>query len=1085
MQGKLVRSGVVLAVTAALFVCACAPGADAEAAKKASVKQKKFTLFEGASKKIVIKNKNSKRKYVFSTNKKGIATVSKSGTVKAKKEGKAVITVKETYKVKKKKKTVKVGKVTVTVKKKKDIQTTPTAPGTQTGAPLAPGTQTAAPSGTTPAPQPTEAADGVRRLYVSTTGSDSADGSKSQPFRTLNKAKEAVRAMDKSKGDIVVEIADGFYTSDETIVFTEEDSGTENCTITYRAAAGAKPVLSGGEKLESAWQEADDVDWLTGGRKAYKTPLTRGEKLRAVYVNGERASMTMKTGKPVGAVGSYTVTKDQADWAWAPSTTTLYTGTVLPASLGLSADTRNPQNIELESGSRWAKQLVCAETLTETAEGDTEVTLQMPYGALAQNLGWNTEYNPTGSVDNDVVNVFEWLENPGEFYFDQAGSMLYYIPRDGEDMSTAEVVVPDKNTILEIAGDAEHSKYVENVVFEGLSFAYSDCQLYELEGSHGYASVQGAIMMKNFGLINQHDDIYRTYDVPSAAVHVNTAKNVRFLDGEIRHTGCLGIHMENAVTDCEITGNYVAKTGGAGIVIGHPQHVYENDTEIHQTKAVNAAGPDKEKFKDGTEAVPKNILITNNYMYENCYFFPGHSPLTSFYTYNMQVLHNFVYKCSYSGMSIGWGWCNFDGASADKGDTQLPGVPTTTSKNNHVNYNRVEEICSLLQDAGGIYTLGQQGNDDWTEYSEMSFNYINAKREPQVANGSRMVNGFHPDEGSAYIKFDSNVVTNTIRNVYELNDWRRKHDMIVTNSFSNTDRSETTAPNCTLEQYVNEQYIWPLKGYETVLYSGLEDKYVFMVDPEDIRDTDYELAANVRLAAGQKLPRRGLLSKEDEVWLAEEGTTTFAEGPDMTKAAGNEKTIDVPEVPGEYKLYIRYAGGGVSSASTFTLYVGESTDAANVAEGGNYNVSKLNPLTLELKDDAYRYTLNGKEVSNGSTIDTSGTWKLKITDQSTSEQTEITFSTTVTEANQLLEDNVTVGSGGTVTFSNVLSDAGKTIWLAPSGLSAFDENDPTMSKTAGNSSSMNAPVQAGVYILTVVGADGDIVSQSDAKVTVE
>ena len=138
-------------------------------------------------------------------------------------------------------------------------------------------------------------------------------------------------------------------------------------------------------------------------------------------------------------------------------------------------------------------------------------------------------------------------------------------------------------------------------------------------------------------------------------------------------------------------------------------------------------------------------------------------------------------------MSIGWGWCNFDGVQGS--DSQLPGYPTHTSKNNHVNYNRVEEICSLLRDPGGIYTLGQQGNDDWTEYSEMSFNYINAKRTPQVADGSRMVNGFHPDEGSAYIKFDSNVITNTIRNVYELNDWRRKHDMIVTNGFSNTDRS--------------------------------------------------------------------------------------------------------------------------------------------------------------------------------------------------------------------------------------------------------------------------------------------------------
>ncbi len=102
--------------------------------------------------------------------------------------------------------------------------------------------------------------------------------------------------------------------------------------------------------------------------------------------------------------------------------------------------------------------------------------------------------------------------------------------------------------------------------------------------------------------------------------------------------------------------------------------------------------------------------------------------------------------------------------------------------------------------------------------------------------------------------------------IYELNDWRRKHDMIVTNGFSNTSRSETTAPNCSLEQYVNEQYIWPLKGYETVLYSGLEDAYVHMVGKDVIPDTDYELASHVRLAAGQKLPRRGLLQKEYPVW---------------------------------------------------------------------------------------------------------------------------------------------------------------------------------------------------------------------------
>lgn len=56
--------------------------------------------------------------------------------------------------------------------------------------------------------------------------------------------------MDKTKGDIVVEFADGFYPVNDTIEFTSADSGNDKCTIYYRAASGASPVISGGRKLK-------------------------------------------------------------------------------------------------------------------------------------------------------------------------------------------------------------------------------------------------------------------------------------------------------------------------------------------------------------------------------------------------------------------------------------------------------------------------------------------------------------------------------------------------------------------------------------------------------------------------------------------------------------------------------------------------------------------------------------------------------------------------------------------------------------------------------------------------------------------
>ena len=923
-------------------------------------------------------------------------------------------------------------------------------------------------------PAPARAAEPVMAaFYVSPGGSDQNNGLSPQtPFASLEKARDEVRRINANMtGDIVVWLMDGVWELSETLRFDERDSGSNGYFVRYQAAPGAKPVLSGGRRLETNWTVAGDVTWLRGGLTAYKTPLVRDDKLRAVYINDRRASMTRKTLSPKRAVGTYRVTAGQANWAWVSGSNSA--GNVF-SSADLPANTRNPQNIELESGSTWVKAQVCAATLQDIGNGETQVNFQMPYGAIAQTLLWNCAYTPSGR--NDVTNVFEWLSNAGEFYFDQAGSMLYYIPQAGEDLRTAEVVVPQLEQLIDVRGSKPMERYAENIVFDGIKFAYSDWNLVEVDGSHGNCTQQGCTILTKYSG-QWHNDLYRAYDIPPAAIQINTAKNIRVLNGEISNTGYLGLHLENDVWDCDVTGNYIARTGGAGVVVGHLQHVYENDTPAHRVGS--GADYTKEKFPAGTESAPKHIRITNNYLLENCYFFPGNSPITSFYTYDMQVLHNFIYKCSYSGMSIGWGWCEFDGTSS----SQLPGKPTTTSRANTVSCNRVEEICSILQDAGGIYTLGQQGNEDWTDVTVMNNNYINCSRTPQQADGSRMVNGFHPDEGSAYILLDGNVVTNIIRNVYELNNWQRKHDVIVTNGFSNTDRSETTAPNCSLEQYVNADCIWPLLGYKTVLDSGPENEYVHMIGKDVIADTEYELASNVRLDAGLTLPRRGLLSAADTVWIAPEGTAAFAEGPTMTRAAGNEKGVVMPETPGAYKLYIAYADGTVSAASKNTIYLGQAKRMANVEDGARCSVSAVRPLTLELDDDNYRFTLNGSAVKSGEKLSTAGHWTLEAAPIVGEAPAVLSFDTYVSESNRLLPKTVTVKAGEPVALAENLNDPALSLWLASGSASAFQESN-SMTRAAGDSAAISAPMLEGVYDLSVVDADGTIRNRSDAVVKV-
>ena len=114
-------------------------------------------------------------------------------------------------------------------------------------------------------------------LYVSTAGNDNTgDGTQDNPSLRLKKRKRKSATCQKTGGDIVVEIADGTYFLENTIEFTPEDSGSDECTIYYKAAEGANPVISGGRLIEGDWQEE--------GGGIYSIEYQRDEKLRALYV---------------------------------------------------------------------------------------------------------------------------------------------------------------------------------------------------------------------------------------------------------------------------------------------------------------------------------------------------------------------------------------------------------------------------------------------------------------------------------------------------------------------------------------------------------------------------------------------------------------------------------------------------------------------------------------------------------------------------------------------------------------------------------------------------------------------------------
>ena len=72
---------------------------------------------------------------------------------------------------------------------------------------------------------------------------------------------EAILPEARAAGDsVVIELADGIYELGETLVLTSKINGTPASPTVFRAAEGARPVISGGQVL-TGFTAGDDGYW--------------------------------------------------------------------------------------------------------------------------------------------------------------------------------------------------------------------------------------------------------------------------------------------------------------------------------------------------------------------------------------------------------------------------------------------------------------------------------------------------------------------------------------------------------------------------------------------------------------------------------------------------------------------------------------------------------------------------------------------------------------------------------------------------------------------------------------------------------
>ncbi|HUS81062.1 MAG TPA: LamG-like jellyroll fold domain-containing protein, partial [Armatimonadota bacterium] len=90
-------------------------------------------------------------------------------------------------------------------------------------------------------------------LWVATDGDDANPGTAEAPFRTIERARDAIRELKAAgplpDGGVAVQVRGGSYRLTSSLRLSAEDSGTESAPVVYRAAPGEQVRLTGGAEV--------------------------------------------------------------------------------------------------------------------------------------------------------------------------------------------------------------------------------------------------------------------------------------------------------------------------------------------------------------------------------------------------------------------------------------------------------------------------------------------------------------------------------------------------------------------------------------------------------------------------------------------------------------------------------------------------------------------------------------------------------------------------------------------------------------------------------------------------------------------
>ena len=472
----------------------------------------------------------------------------------------------------------------------------------------------------------------VLTVYVATNGKANADGTKGNPFGTIEAARDAIRDVKKTglKGIDVI-VGSGMYYITETIEFTEEDTGTEKCPIRYIGEEGA--IINGGTAFDYTEFERASGDTLALFPKEVQDKLYMLDLGKFGYTPEEIATMKSKQ-KYYTYATMINVDGKQMDLARYPNANEGW----IEIESGYFLDA-NGNPTKYTDNDKVAKELQAKQTVVKYGEdhlervlswkGEEQIYVRGHYRFIWARddtklteryadrdeilLPYSGGYEPVEKGLLFFYNIPEELDAPGEFYID-SNAVLYYYPE--ENFQTASFTTP----ILE--GSIINITNADYLTLENLTFE---------------TSLTDGI---NFTADNLTIKGCKITDIYESGIE-GVGNNFLFTENEVSYIGGLGLNVDggDAATltrsgnlicnnyfhnwSTRKTMNFAISAGQCGATVCHNEVAYSGDLGIEIEGPYNT--------------------IEYNYVHDTCQFFCDGATISAHgYAYGSVLRYNVV-----------------------------------------------------------------------------------------------------------------------------------------------------------------------------------------------------------------------------------------------------------------------------------------------------------------------------------------------------------------------------------------------------------------------------------------------------------